>query len=168
MFHTYIHNINFSQGVDIILGFQVAQWVNNPPAIQGTQERRVQSLDWEDLLEEGTATHSCVLAWRIPWTKESGGYSPQDRKELNTTEAIQQGRITTGLAVCVFWFVCVCLNCYVCQISLLPGIMYLFLVTTKLTIHYLQFMLSILIRINLDAYNIENKSNNFPNTGVSS
>ena len=115
---------------------------------------------------------------KIPWRREwlptpvflpgeshgqrsLAGYSPQGRKELNTAEAISQGCITTGLAVCVFWFVrvCVCLNCRGCQTSLLPGIMYLFLVTTKLTIHYLQFMLSILIRINLDAYNIENKSN---------
>ena len=33
----------------------------------------VQSLDWEDLLEEGMATHSSILAWRIPWTEEPGG-----------------------------------------------------------------------------------------------
>ena len=34
---------------------------------------QVQSLDWEDPLEEGMATHSGVLAWRIPWTEEAGG-----------------------------------------------------------------------------------------------
>ena len=34
------------------------------------QEIRVQSLAWEDLLEEEMATHSSILAWRIPWTKE--------------------------------------------------------------------------------------------------
>ena len=34
---------------------------------------QVQSLGWEDLLETGMATHSSVLAWRIPWTKEPGG-----------------------------------------------------------------------------------------------
>ena len=33
----------------------------------------VQSLDWEDPLEEGMATHSSILAWRIPWTEEPGG-----------------------------------------------------------------------------------------------
>ena len=33
----------------------------------------VQSLDWEDPLEEEMATHSCILAWRHPWTKEPGG-----------------------------------------------------------------------------------------------
>ena len=32
-----------------------------------------QSLGWEDLLEEGMATHSSILAWRIPWTEEPGG-----------------------------------------------------------------------------------------------
>ena len=34
---------------------------------------QVQSLDWEDPLEEGIATHSGVLVWRIPWKKEPGG-----------------------------------------------------------------------------------------------
>jgi len=35
-------------------------------------EMRVQSLGWEEPLEEGTATHSSILAWRIPWTEETG------------------------------------------------------------------------------------------------
>ena len=42
---------------------QVAQWVKNPPAMQKMQ---FQSLDWEDPLEEGMATHSSILVWRIP------------------------------------------------------------------------------------------------------
>ena len=37
------------------------------------QETQVQSLDWEDPLEEGMVTYSSVLAWRIPWTEEPGG-----------------------------------------------------------------------------------------------
>ena len=37
------------------------------------QETWVRSLGWEDPLEEGMATHSSVLAWRIPWTEEPGG-----------------------------------------------------------------------------------------------
>ena len=37
------------------------------------QETRVRSLGWEDPLEKGTATHSSILAWRIPWTEEPGG-----------------------------------------------------------------------------------------------
>ena len=42
----------------------VAQLVKNPPAMQETW---VRSLDWEDALEKGMATHSSILAWRIPW-----------------------------------------------------------------------------------------------------
>ena len=51
----------------------MAQWVKNPPAMQETEKSWVQSLGWEDSLEEGTATHSSILAWRIPWTEEPGG-----------------------------------------------------------------------------------------------
>ena len=43
--------------------------VKNPPAMQETQ---VQSLNVKDALEEGIATHSSILAWRIPWTEEPG------------------------------------------------------------------------------------------------
>ena len=46
----------------------VAQLVKNPPAT-----RRVRSLGWEDPLEKGTATQSCILAWRIPQTLQSVG-----------------------------------------------------------------------------------------------
>ena len=48
----------------------VAQMVKNPPAMQETW---VQSLGWEDLLEEGMATHSCILAWESPWTEVPSG-----------------------------------------------------------------------------------------------
>ena len=41
--------------------------------MQETQETQVQFLCGEDLLEEGMATHSSILAWRIPWTEEPGG-----------------------------------------------------------------------------------------------
>ena len=44
----------------------VAQLVKNPPAMWDTW---VQSLGWDDPLEKGTATHSSILAWRIPWTE---------------------------------------------------------------------------------------------------
>ena len=37
------------------------------------QETQVRSLGWEDPLEEETATHSSILAWKIPWTEEPGG-----------------------------------------------------------------------------------------------
>ena len=44
--------------------------VKNLPAMRGTQ---VRSLGWEDSLENRMATHSSILAWRIPWTEEPGG-----------------------------------------------------------------------------------------------
>ena len=44
--------------------------VKNLPVIQ---ETRIQSLGWEDPLEEGMACHSSSLVWRIPWTEEPGG-----------------------------------------------------------------------------------------------
>ena len=47
----------------------MAQTVKNPPAVQ---ETLVRSLGGEDPLENGTATHSSILAWRTPWTEESG------------------------------------------------------------------------------------------------
>ena len=47
--------------------------VKNPSTMQESQETQVQSLGQEDPLEEGTATHSSILAWRIPWTEEPVG-----------------------------------------------------------------------------------------------
>ena len=47
----------------------LAQMVKNLPAMQ---ETRVQSLGWEDPLEEGMAIYSSIPAWRIPWTEETG------------------------------------------------------------------------------------------------
>ena len=45
----------------------------NLPAVQEVQETWVRSLGWKDPLEEEMATHSSILAWRIPWTEEPGG-----------------------------------------------------------------------------------------------
>ena len=62
----------------------VAQTVKNLPA---EQETWVRSLSQEYPLEEGMATHSCILAWRIPWREEPGRlYSPWGHKELDTAE----------------------------------------------------------------------------------
>ena len=47
----------------------IAQAVKNLPAMQETQ-------GWEDSLEKGMATHSSILAWRIPWIEEPGRLSP--------------------------------------------------------------------------------------------
>ena len=49
------------------------------------QETQVQSLGWEDPLEEGMVTHSSVLAWRIPWTEEPGGLQSMGSQEPDTT-----------------------------------------------------------------------------------
>ena len=58
-----------NQEVGIIIYTLMAQIVKNPPAMQ---EIWVRFLGWEELLEEGMATHSSILAWRIPWTEEPG------------------------------------------------------------------------------------------------
>ena len=53
-----------------ILTSLVAQMMKNLLAVQKTW---VQSLDWEHPLETGMATHSSILAWRVPWTEDPGG-----------------------------------------------------------------------------------------------
>ena len=52
------------------------------------EEMRVPSLGREDPLEKGMATHSRILAWRIPWTEEPGGLQFMGRKESDTTEQL--------------------------------------------------------------------------------
>ena len=66
----------------------MAQWVRNPPAMQETW---VQSLDWEDTLEEGMATHT-ILVWRIPWT-ENPGRLPSIELQSDMTEATEHACI---------------------------------------------------------------------------
>ena len=62
----------FQNSVTIIHASLVVQSVKNLPAMQETQ---VQSLGLEDPPEKGMATHSSILAWRTPWTEESGSPS---------------------------------------------------------------------------------------------
>ena len=64
-FHTKVCNSKYAWGASL-----VAQRLKHLPAMW---EIRVQSLGWEDSLEKGKATHSSILAWRIPWTVESMG-----------------------------------------------------------------------------------------------
>ena len=61
----------------------MAQLVKNPPAMQDTW---VPSLGWEDPLEEGMATHSSILAWKIPFDREIWQVIVHEVAELNTTE----------------------------------------------------------------------------------
>ena len=53
-----------------LAGFPGGSAVKNPPIIQELQETWVRSLGGEDPLDEGRATHSSILAWRIPWPEE--------------------------------------------------------------------------------------------------
>ena len=59
--------------------FLVAQMVKNLPAMRETW---VQSMGWEDALREGIATYSSILAWRIPWTEESGGQQSMELQRV--------------------------------------------------------------------------------------
>ena len=72
----------------------MAQRVKSLPTVQETQ---VLSLGWEDPLEEDIATHSSILAWRVPWTEELGGYSPWGCKESDMTE-----RLTLSLSLSLY------------------------------------------------------------------
>ena len=56
--------------LDFMVASLMAQLVKNLPAVQETRGMQVQSLGQKDPLEEGMATHSSILAWRIPWTKK--------------------------------------------------------------------------------------------------
>ena len=58
--HSKFEDTSHVQGASL-----VAQLIKNPPAMRETW---VRSLGWEDPLEKGKATHSGILAWRIPWT----------------------------------------------------------------------------------------------------
>ena len=66
----YTRNLGLTDTYHYVWASLVAQMVENLPEMQETQ---VQSLGSEDPLEEEMATHSSILAWRIPWTEEHGG-----------------------------------------------------------------------------------------------
>ena len=70
--------------------------VKNLPAMQETW---VQPLGQEDPLEKGMATHSSVLAWRIPWIEEPGRLQSMGHKELDTTK-----QLTLSLSFTLFIF----------------------------------------------------------------
>ena len=57
----------------------VAQMVKNLPAMQ---EKGVRFLSQDDPLEKGMATHSSILAWRIPWTEEPGGLQSMELQRV--------------------------------------------------------------------------------------
>ena len=61
----------------------MVQTLKNLPAMQETW---VQSLDWEDPLEKGMATHSSILAWRIQWTEEPGRLQSMGSQRVGMAE----------------------------------------------------------------------------------
>ena len=65
-----VSNFTGTMVYSLFRAFLVPQTVGNLPAMQET--RRVQFLNWEDPLEKEIATHTSILAWRVPWTKKSG------------------------------------------------------------------------------------------------
>ena len=69
------------------------------------QETWVRSLGWEDPLEEGMATHSSILAWRIPWTEEPGGLQCMDLErvghDLATNVSLHSIGINDRMSLCV-------------------------------------------------------------------
>ena len=80
----------------------VAQSVKNPPAMQEIQETWVQSLGQEDFLEKEMATHSSILAWKIPWTEESGGPQSMGSQESEQTEGLNHLNHHEGLDKFIF------------------------------------------------------------------
>ena len=88
--------------------------VKNLPANAGDIERWIRSLGWKELLEEGMATHSNILAWRIPWKEEPGGLHSigSQRVRLNWSNLVYiriafnpEGVLFHGLAFCNFCLV---------------------------------------------------------------
>ena len=72
--------------------------LKNPPAMQETW---VRSLGWEDSLEVGMATHSSILAWRIPWTEKPGGlHTVPGVTESDTTERLSIAHSYPGILRC--------------------------------------------------------------------
>ena len=109
-FHFYFSNIArcFSGG----------SVVKNLPAVQETQEMWVLSLGWEDLWEE-MATHFSILAWKIPWTEETGGLQSMGLQRVGQDLATKQHHIcgftskdstnlgSYSMVVDIYWEICI-------------------------------------------------------------
>ena len=84
------------------------------------QETRVQSLGGEDPLEKGMATHSCILAWKIPWTEESSGL--QSMELQGVVDATKKNQSNVKLTILM--------------LSSLLILIYLILITADYHYHY--------------------------------
>ena len=76
--------LNFKLPAYLSLGFPGDSVVKNLPAMQ---EMQVQSLDWEDPLEEGMATHSSIPARKIPWREEPGGLRSTESQRVRHNQS---------------------------------------------------------------------------------
>ena len=80
--------------------------------MQETEEMQVRSLGQEDPLEEGTATHASILAWRIPWTEEPGGLQSMGSQKSWTQLRVNNNglntrhlfRVVFAISVSYSWF----------------------------------------------------------------
>ena len=92
----------------------VAQIVKNLPVMQ---ETRVQPLGWEDPLEKGMATHSSILAWRIPWTEEP------DLLQSMGLQRVGHVWVTNAYLPCAGHYGCCCGNSNEWAISMIPALL---------------------------------------------
>ena len=97
----YRHIVFIHSSINGHLDFPCGSAVKNPPTVQETQ---VWCPSWEDPLKEGLATHSCVLAWRIPWTEEPGG--------LQSIRSQRDRHSWSGLA-CMHWWAFSCFHIFI-------------------------------------------------------
>ena len=80
--------------------------VKSLPAHTGDARTGGQSLDWEDPLEEGMATHSIILAWRIPWTEDPGGQQSMGLQRVgHTWSTLACMQVYTQNVLNLFYFI---------------------------------------------------------------
>ena len=94
--HTHIYTYIYIFGVSL-----VAQRLKHLPAMQETW---VQSLGQEDPLEKEMATHSSILAWRIPWTEEPGGLQPMGSQRVGHDWATSLSHTYFIFYICIYIF----------------------------------------------------------------
>ena len=85
----------------------VAQTVKR---LTATQETQVWSLGREDPLEKGMATHSSVLAWRIPWTEEPGRLQSMRLQRIRYNLATKQQQIRSTRSLCKYFSLCLAIS----------------------------------------------------------
>ena len=111
----------------------MAQKVKNLPAMQDTQ---VQSLGWKDPLDKGIATHSNILAWRIPWKRSLVAYNPWDRKESDTTEVTKHA-CTHNMYICMMGAISKC--------SMQNTLKHTYICTTHIHMHMCAYIICVYV-----------------------